>query len=57
MNSEARQILEAVKAGSMSIDDALLEIKKEPFGSFLMLKITQNLLKMPDMCVGDAQKR
>ncbi len=31
MNSEARQILEAVKAGSMSIDDALLEIKKEPF--------------------------
>lgn len=29
---------------------------KEPFGSFLMLKITQNLLKMPDMCVGDAQK-
>ena len=28
MNSEARQILEAVKAGSMSIDDALLEIKK-----------------------------
>ena len=30
MNSEARQILEAVKAGSMSIDDALLEIKKEP---------------------------
>ena len=31
VNSEARQILEAVKAGSMSIDDALLEIKKEPF--------------------------
>ena len=31
MNSEARQILEAVKAGSMSIDDAMLEIKKEPF--------------------------
>ena len=30
MNSEARQILEEVKAGSMSIDDALLEIKKEP---------------------------
>lgn len=30
---------------------------KEPFGSFLMRKITQNLLKMPDMCVGDAQKR
>lgn len=28
VNSEARQILEAVKAGSMSIDDALLEIKK-----------------------------
>ena len=31
MNSEARQILEAVKSGSMSVDDALLEIKKQPF--------------------------
>lgn len=31
MNSEARQILEAVKAGSMSVDDALLEMKKQPF--------------------------
>ncbi len=31
MNSEARQILEAVKSGNMSVDDALLEIKKQPF--------------------------
>ena len=31
MNSEARQILEAVKSGSMSVDDALLAIKKQPF--------------------------
>ena len=31
VNSETRQILEAVKAGSMSIDDALLEIKKRAF--------------------------
>ncbi len=31
MNSEARQILEAVKVGSMSVDDALLEMKKQPF--------------------------
>ena len=31
VNSEARQILEAVKSGNMSVDDALLEIKKQPF--------------------------
>ena len=38
MNSEARQILEAVKAGSMSIDDALLEIKKEPFEALFLVR-------------------
>lgn len=31
MNNRIRQILEAVKNGSMSVDDALLTIKKEPF--------------------------
>lgn len=31
MNSEVKQILEAVRNGSMTVDDALLEIKKEPF--------------------------
>lgn len=31
MNSEIRQILEAVKAGETSVDDALLKIKTAPF--------------------------
>lgn len=31
MNSEIKQILEAVQSGNMSVDDALLHIKTEPF--------------------------
>lgn len=31
MNSDIRQLLEAVRAGVTSVDDALLEIKKAPF--------------------------
>lgn len=31
MNSEIRKTLEAVKSGELSVDDALLAIKKEPF--------------------------
>ena len=31
MNTELKQILEAVKAGEMSVDDAALKIKEEPF--------------------------
>ncbi len=31
MQSEAREILEAVSEGTMSVDDALLELKREPF--------------------------
>lgn len=31
MNNKTKQILEAVKAGKMSVDSALLEIKTEPF--------------------------
>ncbi|MBQ6314108.1 MAG: nickel pincer cofactor biosynthesis protein LarB [Mogibacterium sp.] len=31
MNNEIRHILEAVEAGSMSVDDALIKIKDEPF--------------------------
>lgn len=31
MNTQARQILEKVKAGSLSVDDALLRLKAEPF--------------------------
>ena len=31
MNSDIRQLLEAVRAGDTSVDDALLEIKKAPF--------------------------
>ncbi len=30
MNSEIRKTLEAVKSGELSVDDALLAIKKEP---------------------------
>ncbi|MBR2520574.1 MAG: nickel pincer cofactor biosynthesis protein LarB [Oscillospiraceae bacterium] len=31
MNSDIRKILESVRAGSVSVDEALLEIKKDPF--------------------------
>ena len=31
MNSEIKQILEAVQRGEMDVDDALLRIKTEPF--------------------------
>ena len=31
MKSEIKSILEAVQAGKMTVDDALLAIKKEPF--------------------------
>ena len=31
MNSDIRQLLEAVKSGETSVDDALLEVKKAPF--------------------------
>lgn len=31
MNSEIKQILQAVQSGEMSVDDALLQIKTEPF--------------------------
>lgn len=31
MNNEVRRVLEAVRAGEMSVEDALLKIKTEPF--------------------------
>ena len=31
MNSEIKKLLEAVRAGALSVDDALLEIKRSPF--------------------------
>ena len=31
MKSEIKKILEAVRTGAMSVDDALLKIKAEPF--------------------------
>ena len=31
MNNGIKNILEAVRSGSMSVDDALLKIKEEPF--------------------------
>ena len=31
MNSEIRRILEQVKEGTMDVDEALLQIKEEPF--------------------------
>ncbi len=39
MNSEIKQILEAVKAGGMSVDEALLKIKKEPFEDIGFAKV------------------
>ena len=39
MNSEIRKTLEAVKSGELSVDDALLAIKKEPFEDIGYAKI------------------
>ena len=39
MNDEARQVLEAVRDGSMSVDDALLRIKTEPFDDLGYAKV------------------
>ena len=39
MNSEIRRTLEAVRDGSLSVDDALLKIKKEPFEDIGYAKI------------------
>ncbi|MBQ3919966.1 MAG: nickel pincer cofactor biosynthesis protein LarB [Oscillospiraceae bacterium] len=39
MNTEARQILEAVKSGSMSVDEALLTLKSDPFDDIGFAKV------------------
>ena len=39
MNSEARQILESVKNGAMSVDEALLKLKTEPFEDIGFAKV------------------
>ena len=39
MNSEIRKILESVENGSMSVDDALLHIKDEPFENMGYAKV------------------
>lgn len=39
MNSEAKQILEAVKNGELSVDDALLKIKMEPYEDIGFAKV------------------
>ncbi|MCH5164540.1 MAG: nickel pincer cofactor biosynthesis protein LarB [Clostridiales bacterium] len=39
MNSEVKQILEAVKTGDMSVDDALLKLKTEPFEDIGFAKV------------------
>ena len=31
MNSDIKKLLQGVKDGTISVDDALLEIKKQPF--------------------------
>ena len=31
MNSEIRKLLESVRSGETSVDDAMLELKKAPF--------------------------
>ena len=39
MNSDIRKILESVKSGEVSVDDALLAIKKEPFEDIGFAKV------------------
>ena len=39
MNSEIRKMLEAVQQGTMSVDEALLAIKKEPFADIGYAKV------------------
>ena len=39
MNSEIKNILEAVQAGSMTVDDALLKLKAEPFEDIGFAKV------------------
>lgn len=39
MNTEVRQILEGVKQGSISVDDALLKLKTEPFDDLGYAKV------------------
>lgn len=39
MKNEIRQILEAVQSGKMTVDDALLKIKKEPFEDIGFAKV------------------
>lgn len=39
MNSEIKDILESVRDGSVSVEDALLEIKKEPFADIDFAKV------------------
>lgn len=39
MNSDIRKLLEAVRAGETSVDDALLEIKKAPFADIGYAKV------------------
>ena len=39
MKSEAKQILEAVQAGSLSVDDALLKLKTEPYADIGFAKV------------------
>ena len=43
MNSEIRKTLEAVKSGELSVDDALLAIKKEPFEDIGYAKVDLHL--------------
>ena len=31
MNTDIRELLQAVQAGNISVDDALLQLKKQPF--------------------------
>ena len=39
MNSDTRKLLEAVQQGTMSVDEALLAIKKEPFADIGYAKV------------------
>ena len=49
MRTETKAILEAVKDGSISVDDALLMIKKQPFEDIGYAKIDHHRAIRPGM--------
>ena len=49
MDNEVKRVLEAVQAGEMSVEDALLRIKVEPFEDIGYAKVDLHR-KIPGQC-------